>query len=457
MSRMAITRGSRHLRAMRHYARYALAFAVAAVVCYLPRQHWAAAVHAPPLAPNEPPLAARPWRELAGGGNKKAWRPFPKKQPEPGQAQQSKLLHVDDIEELVDEIRNSNLTLWEPMNIATAWQRLAKHTIGQKSSADVQKCCKRLADELKGRELDQFKPREVSSIIYSCGVLGYTKGEVVKRLSAYITKRLDRFDSQGIANTIYAFQKIGYQHEKFLTAVAELMTDEERLDDFEPQELANVVMSMGRLDFRHRDCLLAICNVAKDRLSEFKAQELANLLYGLGILKFRHRGLLMAMAEQIPDRLWEFNAQNVANTVRAIDILGFKNYGLTAALTKHIADHTHEIRMHTRMEPLMQDLMSIQASLTEKSKGRRDEPRSVRDAMPDGLNWRRDRPARARQAPAEEEERKVRGISPHLHIRPSRYPVREREERRAPPGESRGDRFQPPGGDRFQRPDRGRR
>merc|ERR1711990_285486 len=102
-------------------------------------------------------------------------------------------------------------------------------------------------------------------------------------LAAAAVNRIGQFNTQGIANTAWAFAKLSFIHEPFFNVIASASLAKTK--QFDPQGLANIAWSMATIAMSDEPLLTAISVQAVGTISQFTTQNLSNTIWAYATLK----------------------------------------------------------------------------------------------------------------------------------------------------------------------------
>eukprot|EP00927_Polykrikos_kofoidii_P035845 TRINITY_DN30357_c0_g1_i1.p1 TRINITY_DN30357_c0_g1~~TRINITY_DN30357_c0_g1_i1.p1 ORF type:complete len:624 (-),score=78.53 TRINITY_DN30357_c0_g1_i1:243-2114(-) len=305
---------------------------------------------------------------------------------------------VDSGDGAVADINDSDATLlarWSPMNLATAWHKLASHAgdnhkmgssrgtaeENHRARNALQQAVDTLAAATGQRPWFVFKPREVANVVRAwaqlrhkqpgildsvaqhvnrhsgdfstrdlafitraAGLLRWVSGSVAEQLllpaiELEADRRIDEFDGQSISNLICALGTLGTSSAGAATLAIRLSGQfqvADRLAEVTPAGLVNSLRSLARLHARDRQKLEAVCRGARSRLDDFNVRDLSTIVYALGYLQFCHDELLSDVCELAIHRLPQFGPQSVANMVHGFGQLRFQHDEFVSAVASQM-------------------------------------------------------------------------------------------------------------------------
>ncbi len=172
-----------------------------------------------------------------------------------------------------------------------------------------------------------FNERGLANLIYS---LSKKKGvkldvEFISMWQSAAVAGIRNFNSQDLANSIYAFGKLRKEPSlEFLTAWQNAAVDSIR--NFNSQDLANSIYVFGVLGLKpSAEFLNAWQSAAVAGIRNFNSQELANSIYAFGVLGIKPSlEFLGAWQEAAIRSIGSFEPQGLANSIYAFGVLGLK-------------------------------------------------------------------------------------------------------------------------------------
>ncbi|EKX45921.1 hypothetical protein GUITHDRAFT_163172 [Guillardia theta CCMP2712] len=267
-----------------------------------------------------------------------------------------KLFFVDIEKELMSRARPifERFSEWDQANAAAAAaaasSQLVKGSAGQKTRSDSTG-----QEEEQVPGLQEFKPQEVSNILWSYATVGFSSPTVFKLLAFEILRRgLREFVPQDVANSVWAYVTVG-QSTKELLHVVESDAERRGLSAFKNQELANLIWAFAKADYP-MDLLLRLVeqDIASRDLSLFMPQELSNLVWAFATAGHRSEHLFLKIASEISSRgLADFKPQEIANTAWAYAKIGVQDEKLFHRIEM-------ELILHRSLRPFIpQELSNI--------------------------------------------------------------------------------------------------
>ena len=148
---------------------------------------------------------------------------------------------------------------------------------------------------------------------------------------------LNRFDSQGLSNMLWAYANVGVFHSKLFKKAGDTVIDMENLVDFWPQALANIVWAYATAQESHPKLFQKVADhivaLALNDLDKFKPQDLSNTVWAFATAEESHPKLFQKLAGTAIKRQHEFIPQHVANFLWASATNGEIDQNLFSSLT----------------------------------------------------------------------------------------------------------------------------
>ena len=182
-------------------------------------------------------------------------------------------------------VRHEKLKAHDLANLIWGLTRISK------SSADSSGSVVRFIGVFERRVMNdlflaEFKPMEVSSILWSIATVGHIPdNNILNRICVRYLLRVphSEFTSQGIANTIWSLSQLGFFYEPLLESVGNYILDDVVLLSFKDQELSSVINSFHAAGYVHKGLFTRIAKHETSFWSELRPEALQFVLNGLGI------------------------------------------------------------------------------------------------------------------------------------------------------------------------------
>jgi RAP domain-containing protein/uncharacterized protein DUF1601 len=164
--------------------------------------------------------------------------------------------------------------------------------------------------------------------------LDYKNEKLLAELCYEARRKIRDFNSQNIANTLWAMANLDYRNEKVLI---ELYYEAQfKICDFNGQDITNTLWAMAKLDYRHEKLLFELCHQAQRKIRDFNSQEIANTLWAMATLDYRDQKLLLELCHKVGRKICDFNSQNISNTLWAMATLDYRNEKLLLELCHEV-------------------------------------------------------------------------------------------------------------------------
>lgn len=162
-------------------------------------------------------------------------------------------------------------------------------------------------------------------------------GNALRAVAAHSAIAIDSFRPAQLANTIWAFAKLGLRHEPLLLAAA--VRVREKASDFNARDVSSMAWSFAKLDVREECLFRALSEQAVGCIERFDSQGIANLVWGIATVGVRHEQLLDEVATAMATRTAEFSAQGLVNVACSFGVLEARG---SAAFTVALEAIAHE-------------------------------------------------------------------------------------------------------------------
>ena len=193
--------------------------------------------------------------------------------------------------------------------------------------------------------IHQFEARNLSNIAYVYALIDYVPvfdhgSNLFDYIVEHALQRKTEFNSQEIANTLWAYAKANVRHQQLFEQVAYHIVSSGGLDVFNSQDIANTVWAYAKVDIPHTKLFETVANhiVSSYILDSFSSQALANTVWAYATADVRHEKLFETVANQIvsSSKLDRCNPQDIANTVWAFAKAGIPHPTLFEKVANHI-------------------------------------------------------------------------------------------------------------------------
>ncbi|KAJ1618394.1 hypothetical protein T492DRAFT_636534 [Pavlovales sp. CCMP2436] len=168
--------------------------------------------------------------------------------------------------------------------------------------------------------LGEFKPQNLANTAWAFAKLGVPAPQLFDAIARESEQRIGSFNEQNLANTAWAFATVGIPAPRLFEAIAR--ESEQRIGSFKPQELANTAWSFATLGVRTPQLFEAIACESEKRVGSFKPQEIANTAWAFATLSIPAPHFFDAIERESEQRIGSFNPQELANTAWASATLG---------------------------------------------------------------------------------------------------------------------------------------
>jgi len=149
-----------------------------------------------------------------------------------------------------------------------------------------------------------------------------------KLLLSLVEAKLTTFNSQGLANGMWALATVRVNTEDHASLLAALTAEiEQRLarSDFAPQALANTAWACATLRYRPVHMLQLVEQEAAGLIKQFNPQDLANIVWAYATLGEASPVLLEAVASAALNMLYDFKPQELSNLLWAFATVKYKH------------------------------------------------------------------------------------------------------------------------------------
>ncbi|KAL9180803.1 hypothetical protein ACHAXT_011256 [Thalassiosira profunda] len=180
----------------------------------------------------------------------------------------------------------------------------------------------------RAHSLSKFDARHLSNLAYAYALVEYQptfKGgtTLFDHIANLASDRMGKFNSQDLANMVWAFAKVKASHPRLFEQVVGTVK-ERAFSAFKPQELANIVWAFAKAgETCHKLFEHVAGTVLRRDLRTFKPQELANIVWAFAKAGEAHSRLFKKIADCVVGRnLAAFEPQHLSNIVWAFATAG---------------------------------------------------------------------------------------------------------------------------------------
>eukprot|EP00955_Chlamydomonas_euryale_P025029 263561-Chlamydomonas_euryale.AAC.1 len=206
------------------------------------------------------------------------------------------------------------------IHAAAALSHAVKISFGQPQSGFSTPAVEQLL-RLVQHHMPQMEGRQLANSLWAVAKLR-VKVDIVLLHSFLNTMRskLDGFDPQNFANTLWAMATLGHVDAAFTNAL--LQAAKPKLDSFKPQELVNTLWAMATLGHADVAFTNALLKAAELKLDMFNSQDFANTLWAMATLGHADVEFTNVLLKAAKPKLGTFTPQALANMLWAMATLG---------------------------------------------------------------------------------------------------------------------------------------
>ncbi|KAK2080103.1 hypothetical protein QBZ16_002499 [Prototheca wickerhamii] len=172
------------------------------------------------------------------------------------------------------------------------------------------------------RVLSAFSRQHLSNTLWALATLEYDPGKaVMAALGAAQATRVPTCIPQEMANSVWAFARLGAHSPELLAAVARESVP--RIAEYSPQNLSNLVWSFAKIGFLDAPLMEAATAHALAVREEMALQHLSNVLWAYATFKFTQAAFQEGMRDEVKRRLREeqLNLQQISNMLWSMAVL----------------------------------------------------------------------------------------------------------------------------------------
>ncbi|CAE8714467.1 unnamed protein product, partial [Polarella glacialis] len=171
--------------------------------------------------------------------------------------------------------------------------------------------------------LDEFKPFEVTNLLWAFAKLGTPCPDLYRSVSQRIKMRhKGEFKAQCLSLAVWSFATGRWRDEELFRSMAEELCSQASL--LKPQEISNTLWAFGKQKINHRPLFHAFGSAASEgtALCRFKPQELANTLWAFASVGMSHPTLFAKAAATAARRSLNLSPGNIATILWAYSSVG---------------------------------------------------------------------------------------------------------------------------------------
>ena len=172
------------------------------------------------------------------------------------------------------------------------------------------------------RVLSAFSRQHLSNTLWALATLEHDPGKaVMAALGAAQAARVPTCIPQEMANSVWAFARLGAHSPELLAAVARESVP--RIAEYSPQNLSNLVWSFAKIGFLDAPLMEAAAAHALAVREEMALQHLSNVLWAYATFKFTQTAFQEGMRDEVKRRLREeqLNLQQISNMLWSMAVL----------------------------------------------------------------------------------------------------------------------------------------
>ena len=220
------------------------------------------------------------------------------------------------------------------VNISTIWSRLGRVTPAELGWLRSDDGARLLAlREQTSRQVLSLEPRGRVTVAHALAKLAFPSPAwdcLWKRLEGAVLACTSKFNTQDMANSVWAFAAAGHAAPALFDAIA--VEAAGRVSEFKPQELANTTWALATANHAAPALFDPFVAEAVGKVSEFNPQNLANTAWAFAKSGHTAPALLDAIAVESSGRVSDFKPQELANTAWAFAKAGHTASALLEAI-----------------------------------------------------------------------------------------------------------------------------
>jgi len=178
-------------------------------------------------------------------------------------------------------------------------------------------------------QIHTFNSQALANIVWACTKVGYNSPELFDAVSREAAQKINRFSSQSLANMVWAYAKMipieghsaNLKKQLFDTAAQSAI---QRIDTFKPQELSNMLWSYVKSGHSAPELFDAAALQSARNLKKVKysPQTISNMVWAYAKAGHSAPELFDSISQVAIKQMNAFNSQTISNTVWAYTKVG---------------------------------------------------------------------------------------------------------------------------------------
>eukprot|EP00980_Cylindrotheca_fusiformis_P019496 scaffold6745_cov70-Cylindrotheca_fusiformis.AAC.7 len=169
--------------------------------------------------------------------------------------------------------------------------------------------------ELAGRKIEDLDERGIAMTLNAFAKKGFQDSQFFEMAAEAAIPIIDTFTSQGLSITVNAFAKMDHSHPALFDEVAKAAIP--IIHTFESQHLSNTVNAFAKMDHHHPMLFNEVAKAAIPIIDTFNSQSLANTVNAFAKMDHQHPMLFDEVAKAAIPIIDTFKSKELANTVNA--------------------------------------------------------------------------------------------------------------------------------------------
>lgn len=263
--------------------------------------------------------------------------------------QLSRVAEKGDVAGLLEAV-SAHLPEMNGINLATAFHRLAKLTSAAdkelehlKRHAVFQRLFQAVVEHLLGHSLrhpDRSSQAQVDSsaaagempvqctsiVCWSCATLQLRHKPLLMAIAEISARHLNEFKPYELSNLLWAYAKLSLSPSDLLANVTARLL-RRREGEFKVQCLSTIVWSFATLKRRNLVVFASIAKELSAHAQELKPQEISNTLWAFAKSRCAHAELFSALGDAAVEepKIWSFKPQELSNSIWAFATVGLQH------------------------------------------------------------------------------------------------------------------------------------
>ena len=240
------------------------------------------------------------------------------------------------------DIYHSNRNKFNVVNLATLIHKIAKLS-KQRHQFDFRLWNQDKNDFIRSfynrinSLITHFNSQELANTIWAMATLKVNHSQLISMIANESIQKISQFNCQELVNTIWALATLKVNHPQLTHLISSKIVN--KISQFNPQDLANTIWVLATLKLNDSQLINIISQECIKKISQFSCQNLANTIWALATLKVNHSQLTHLIASESIHKISQFSRQDLANTIWALATLNSYHSELFSRIASLVKKH----------------------------------------------------------------------------------------------------------------------